>query len=119
MSVALPPASDAIISEMLPGFFPRSRPIWSGWPADRAFAFLAGAMAAAVVTALGDRVLNGPFEDWPASYLQFAYLFRGRFNLVLGPWGALHPLNRLWVLGFPVLCALLLLRRSPLGAEPS
>jgi hypothetical protein len=81
-----------------------------GWPAP---------IAAGVVMALGDRALNGPFEDWPASYLQFALLFRGRANSLLGSWGALHPLNRLWALGFPVLCALLLIRRSPLRAEPS
>ena len=49
---------------------------------------------AGVFTAVGDRMLNGPFEDWPSAYLQFTYLFRGRLNSVLGSWGTLHPLNR-------------------------
>jgi hypothetical protein len=54
---------------------------------------------AGVLTVVGDRALNGPFEDWPASLQSL--------------WGAMapsHPLNWGWILGFPLLGALLILR---------
>jgi hypothetical protein len=71
--------------------------------------------AAGVFTALGDRVITGPFEEWASSHALFSSNCHGDLYFSKSAWHLSLPLDWVWMLGFPALCAVLLLRRSPLG----